>query len=520
MSKQQWLRKRDLEKETELLTSTQASLIYQRGYDALVDKNYAEAFEIFEEYCESALPGTREYLQASKYLVHFYLNSEELEVATKLCINLITSQDKLSQRWARELLYTDLYRENPPENLIDTDILPLQIESVEKSSISIDKQFHNSIQSPASELFRLRKIDEFEQFYQQKLLRVLKIFEVRRKQTIATIIICNITALVILLFTLLYSSLIYFLLTLIFATAYLLFYNSAFKAFTYKLDDNIIHRIYDFVDTGISLKKSTVCSDEENTSTLYNIYRSQILQNLFQPNYIKQSNLITGRINNVDVRLSKVDISSTRTQHLTKFFRINKNIKAITSVPIISVIAAILLFILRLFKGIPYIFNRIVNGKSLDYKRFSIEILQNKNYSHQVFIGLFFTAKLNKESQLITVIKSKFFNDYVNLLNDEDKQHVETDNSEFNYFFSVYSEDQVQAKKILSNSLIEKLVRFRQEANRNISLSFVENMIYIAVEYPEGIFEPNLFKSMLKFEPLRNYFEAINLMLEIVEELK
>ena len=519
LSKQQWVRKRDLEKETELLTSTQASVIYQRGYNALIDKNYAEAFEIFEEYCESALPGTREYLQASKYLVHFYLNSGELEVATKLCINLITSKDKLSQRWARELLYTDFFRENPPENLIDTDILPLQIESVEKSSVPGDKQFQSN-KNTISKLFRLRTIDEFEQFYQQKLLRVLKRFETRRKQAIATIIICNITALAILSFYLLYPSLIYFLLTLIFTTVYLLFYKSVFKAFTYKLDDNIIHRIYEFINTGETFKKSTICSYEENALALYNIYRSQILQNLFQPNYIKQNNLITARINNIDIKFSKVSISSTTIQPWTKFIKINRKLGAIASVPLISVLAAILLFILRLFKGIPYVFNRIVNGKSLDFQHFWIEILQNKKYNHQVFTGLFFTAKLNKESQPITVIKSNFSNNPIKLLNDEEKQRIKIDNSEFNYFFSVYSEDQVQARKILSNSLIEKLVGFRLKVDRNISLSFVDNMIYVAIEYPEGIFEPNLLRSMLRFTPLINYFEAIHLMLGIVEEFK
>lgn len=518
-SKPQWVRKNDLEKEAELLTYKQASILYQQGYNALLDKNYAEAFDIFEEYCENTLPGTSEYLQASKYLVHFYQNSGELELPIKLCINLITSEDKLSQRWARELLYTDLFRENPPENLIETQILPLQIESVEKSS-SVDKQFQNSTQNSVSKLFRLRTVDEFEEFYQHNLLRVLKRFEARRKQAIATIIICNITALAILSFVLIYPSLTYFFLILVFCTVYLLFYQSAFKAFTYKFDDNIIHRIYEFIDTGESLTKLPVCSDEENTLTLYNICRSQILNNCIQPNYIKQNNLINGRINKVDIRLSKVYISYTAIKPWTKLFNINRKIGVIASVPLISVLAAILLFILRLFKGIPYIFNRIINGKNLDFQRFWIEVLENKNYSHRVFNGLFFTAKLNKKLQSTTIIKSKLSNNSINLLNNEDKQLIKIDNSEFNYLFSVYSSNELEIRKVLSNRLIEKLLEFHQNINRNISLSFVDNMIYIAIEYPEGIFEPNLFRSVLKVSPLQRYFEAIQLMLWIVEELE
>ena len=119
LSNNQWLRKSNLAKETKILTTKQASILYQQGYNALLEKNHAEAFDIFAEYCEKTLPGTREYLLASKYLVHFYQNTQKLELATELCISLIISKDKPSQRWAGELLYNDLFRETPPENPIE-----------------------------------------------------------------------------------------------------------------------------------------------------------------------------------------------------------------------------------------------------------------------------------------------------------------------------------------------------------------------------------------------------------------
>ncbi|WP_242049201.1 DUF3137 domain-containing protein [Aulosira sp. FACHB-615] len=64
-----------------------------------------------------------------------------------------------------------------------------------------------------------------------------------------------------------------------------------------------------------------------------------------------------------------------------------------------------------------------------------------------------------------------------------------------------------------------KLVQFRKRAKKNIYVSFVQNMIYIAIEYADDIFEPKLFKKMLSFAPMREYFETINLMLDIVEDL-
>lgn len=46
-------------------------------------------------------------------------------------------------------------------------------------------------------------------------------------------------------------------------------------------------------------------------------------------------------------------------------------------------------------------------------------------------------------------------------------------------------------------------------------------MIYIAIEeaIENNIFDPNLYKIGLNFAPLREYFETLNLMLGIVEDL-
>ena len=68
---------------------------------------------------------------------------------------------------------------------------------------------------------------------------------------------------------------------------------------------------------------------------------------------------------------------------------------------------------------------------------------------------------------------------------------------------------------------MEKIVNFRKKTNRNIYISFVYDMIYIAIEEPveNNIFEPNLFTNMLSFAPLTEYCETLNLMLGIVEDL-
>ncbi len=520
-----------VETDTGLLSYTEVSAIYQQGYNALIDKKYAEAFEIFKKYCESTLPGTREYLQASQFLVDFYQRSGELEQATLLCLKLIISKDKSSRRWARELLYTDLFSESPPENSIKISMIDstgnqnssLEIEDLNKSLV-IETRSQNSIYKPVLKPFSLKTLDEFKQFYKHDLLNNLKVFETRRKQALATIIICNITVFAILLFffqlTPIFLLVISFFSISLLLLVYILFYKSVFEAFTYKFNDVIIQKIYHFINTNHNLAISTVFSDKDNHQTLTEIRNSQFLNGLIETNYIEQYNSIRGNINNIDIKLTEVYISSAINHPYQKIFNRNGKQDVKTSVPVISVFAVIILLAFRLFRGIPDVFNRIKHGKSIDFQRFHIERLKNEPYNTQVFKGLFFSAKLEGFSQAVTIIRPKLLETEINLLYYGKKQFIKLEDPKFNSLFTVYSEDPAQAKYILSTSLIEKLLQFRKKANRNIYLSFVDDMIYIAIEYPEGIFEPNLFKSMVKFAPLGDYYQAIQLMLGIVEDLK
>jgi hypothetical protein len=88
-----------------------------------------------------------------------------------------------------------------------------------------------------------------------------------------------------------------------------------------------------------------------------------------------------------------------------------------------------------------------------------------------------------------------------------------------NRIFQVYCDDQVKARYILSTSLMEQIIEFSKKANKKIYISFAEGRIYIAIKHDEELFEPNLYRSLISFAPVREYFETIQLMLGIVEEL-
>ncbi|MBN4000636.1 DUF3137 domain-containing protein [Nostoc sp. LPT] len=168
---------------------------------------------------------------------------------------------------------------------------------------------------------------------------------------------------------------------------------------------------------------------------------------------------------------------------------------------------------------IPYIINHILRVRKIGYKKFESEVIKNQfTRTSLIFKGLCFKAKFNKNLRTVTIVQPKVINANIHALNHAKKQVIKLEDPEFAKFFTVYGDDQIEARYVLSTSLI---VNFRKKTNRNIYISFVDDMIYIAIEeaVENNIFYPNLYKSVLSFAPLREYFETLNLMLGIVEDL-
>lgn len=98
-------------------------------------------------------------------------------------------------------------------------------------------------------------------------------------------------------------------------------------------------------------------------------------------------------------------------------------------------------------------------------------------------------------------------------------QLVKLEDPEFEKYFVVYAEDQIEARYILSTSLMRRIVEFKKKTRKQICLSFVGSKVFVAIPYGRALFEPNIYKPVVEFEKIREYFEDINLALGIVEDL-
>ena len=145
-----------------------------------------------------------------------------------------------------------------------------------------------------------------------------------------------------------------------------------------------------------------------------------------------------------------------------------------------------------------------------------------------LFQGLFIISEFNKHFKGETIIlpdsAQSSFGDLVggwlqsnNFSRDE---LVKMDNPEFEKEFVVYSNDQVEARYILTHTLMQKLLNYKKRSKHPLYVSFIGGNIYIAIAYNKDLFEPSVFHSLLKYKIAMEYLGTLHLAVGVVEELK
>jgi hypothetical protein len=145
-----------------------------------------------------------------------------------------------------------------------------------------------------------------------------------------------------------------------------------------------------------------------------------------------------------------------------------------------------------------------------------------------IFQGLFIVSEFNKNFHGNTVVlpdtAQNTFGDliggWLQSNNTMREDLVKMDNVEFEKEFVVYATDQIEARYILSHSLMKKLLDFKKRSKQNIYVSFTNKNINLAIAYNKDLFEPSIFHSLLKYKIAMEYVQTLHLAIGIVEELK
>lgn len=153
---------------------------------------------------------------------------------------------------------------------------------------------------------------------------------------------------------------------------------------------------------------------------------------------------------------------------------------------------------------------KVDNGKTTSYET--------------IFRGLFFIADFNKNFHGRTYAWStrnrqlNFFNKIFSSFA-WNLEKVVLESPDFAERFVVYSNDQVEARYILTPSFMERLMRLQQLLGDGTAVSFVDTNIYVAIPVRDELFEPTIFHGN-SFETVQDYYTTVQVVIDIINELK
>jgi hypothetical protein len=143
-----------------------------------------------------------------------------------------------------------------------------------------------------------------------------------------------------------------------------------------------------------------------------------------------------------------------------------------------------------------------------------------------IFRGLFFVADFNKSFKGTTIVlpdtAQRLFGDMgqaLQGLNVQNGQLIKMEDPEFEKLFVVYGQDQVEARYILSTSLMRRIVDFRNRTKKEMRLSFSASKLYVAIPFQRELFEPKIMESLLNISHVQEYYDDLKLVVDIVDEL-
>jgi hypothetical protein len=145
---------------------------------------------------------------------------------------------------------------------------------------------------------------------------------------------------------------------------------------------------------------------------------------------------------------------------------------------------------------------------------------------HSIFKGIFFVADFNKVLYGKTVVLPDTaervlggIGSLLQSLNRSRGELIRMDHPEFEKFFVVYGDDQIESRYVLSTSLMQRILDFRKKTGKKLYLSFVGSQVFVAIPYRRSLFEPKVLSGITGFKGVRQYFDDLQLALGIVDDL-
>ncbi len=149
----------------------------------------------------------------------------------------------------------------------------------------------------------------------------------------------------------------------------------------------------------------------------------------------------------------------------------------------------------------------------------------NSSSKKKIFSGILLIADFNKHFKGKTFVRTDIAEKIFGTLIGSGLQKifskaslVKLENLEFEREFVVKSTDPVEARYILTPSLMERVMNLQRKYNK-IQFSFIASKMYIAIPSNKDRFEPSIFKNVNNFELIKDFYNEITEIINIIEEL-
>lgn len=161
-------------------------------------------------------------------------------------------------------------------------------------------------------------------------------------------------------------------------------------------------------------------------------------------------------------------------------------------------------------------------GMIISEEKLQLVLQKEKGVSvKNIFEGIIILLEMNKNfSGQTVVLKDKGFLNVFSKI--KDLQKVALEDSLFEKEFEVYSNDQLEARYILTTAFMERMLKVRKAYKANkIQFSFFDNQLLIAIETKKNMFEStSLFRKTTDRKMIDETFEQFISVMAIIEQLK
>lgn len=135
-------------------------------------------------------------------------------------------------------------------------------------------------------------------------------------------------------------------------------------------------------------------------------------------------------------------------------------------------------------------------------------------YWEDIFKGFLFIADFHKEFQgETTVLRDSFFKIKMGA------SRVKMENPDIEKVFDVFSTNQIEARYLITPSMMERMLKLDSNFKKGITISFRDSTILVAIPDSKNRFEADVWSSLSDMSILKSDFAVLQSLLDIVDEL-